>query len=148
MFVRLKIRFWIGSELLRFDKPASKGAFRPPPCAPGPTFVLLVLCPVVRAFTLTSLGTNASQVPPLYAKPEEKRSLLSWNLKEGIDFIPLCSRSKPLYTAPAKKPPTTTSFKASRPPGTSSWTGPSFICSHCLQQKGLGVACTESLACL
>lgn len=110
-------RFWIGSELLRFDKPALKGAFRPhsrsPHCSQSNMSPLSsVLSNILSAYIHTHLSWHIQYTSPLlYAKPEETFSAqLTLKPKQRDQFMnrfPLCSRSKPLLYSTSKSPITT-----------------------------------------
>lgn len=125
MFVRLKIRFWIGSELLRFDKPASKGAFRPLSslCSWSNMSPLSsVLSNILRAYTLSSLGTYSTQAH-CCMQNQRKCSLLSqlWNLNKGIHFwMVFHSVAGPSHFIQHQQISTNHLFKAPCPLGTSS----------------------------
>lgn len=146
MLVRLKLRFWIGSELLRFDKPASKGAFRPL------VFNVLLVqhvyfvpCSVKHPQRIHSIHSVLLQStsPLLYAKPEEMLSAQKPRKRDQfMNRFPLCSRSKPLYTAPANHQQPLYGFMST---GNISCAEPT-LCSRCLQWKGLSVALFRKLS--
>lgn len=89
--------------LLRFDKPALKGA------SPVPTFHVLVCLVSVSISNKTTKTMSTFWHIRHTTETNANRNLLS----AVIDIVfQLCSRSKPHISAPAKNPPTTTSLKA------------------------------------
>lgn len=113
---------------------------------PPPAFSLTCLLPLLFC------QTHAVHKPTVVCKPRGNALSAQLTLKpkeKGSVYepFPLCSTSKPLYTAPAnhQQPPLHVRLHVHRE---SLFLTETPSCSHCLQQTGLGVACTETLACL
>lgn len=146
MLVRLKLRFWIGSELLRFDKPASKGAFRPlssmcswsnmSPSSP-------VLSNILREYTVYTQLCCSPQARSCMQN-QRKCSLLR-NLEKRIDIWTVFhSVAGPSHFIQHQQI-TNNLFYGFMSTGNISCAEPT-LRSRCLQWKGLSVALFRKLS--
>lgn len=148
MLVRLKLRFWIGSELLRFDKPASKGAFRPlssmcswsnmSPLSP-------VLSHILREYTVYTQLCCSPQARS--CMQNQRKCSLVRNLEKGINLWTVFhSVAGPSHFIQHQQI-TNNLFTASCPLGTSPVLNQLY--AHVVYNgKDSVLHCSESLACM
>lgn len=99
------------------------------------------LSSILREHAVHTQLSRHSTSSLLYAKPEKMLSAQTQKKGQLMNRLPLCSRSKPLYTAPANHQQPLYGFMST---GNISCAEPT-QCSFCLQQRGLRVALHRKL---